>query len=150
MIGRNGHMRWPEALEALKPFWDEMPEDYRNNRLLNRYEEQYINHDCSTEGFEGIRAQDILPLLVEHFNFSFFFPYGNIVFVPIDRTFGHNFNADADWDRDFIDRVHARDEAGLISGELKPTSMLAVLTCSETDTVLRHPALSPQHCVRIP
>jgi len=148
MIGRNGHMRWPEAMERLKPFWDELPDSYRYNRLLNRHEEQYINHDCSTEGFEGIRAQDILALLMKRFNFNFFFPFGNIIFVFIDRTFGHNFNADGDWDKDFIDRVHACDEECMISGELKPTSMLAVLTKRETEMVLRHPVLTPQHCVR--
>ena len=150
MIGRNGHMRWPEAMDRLEPFWDELPESYRYNQLLKRHEQQYINHDCSTEGFEGIRAQDILPLLLERFKFDFFFPFGNMIFVFIDRPFGHNFDADADWDRDFIDRVHAEDEANFISGELKPTSMLAVLTCSESETVLKHPILTPQHCVRPP
>ena len=150
MIGRNGHMRWPEAMERLKPFWDELPEDYRHNQLLNRYEEQYINHDCSTQGFEGIRAQDILPLLLEKFNFSFFFPYGNMIFVFIDRPFGHNFDASGEWDREFIDRVHASDEAGFLSGTLKPTSMLAVLTLQKTETLLRRAELTPEHCVREP
>lgn len=148
MIGRNGHQRWPEAMDELQPFWAELPDSYRYNRLMNRHEEHYINHDCSTEGFEGIRAQDILPLLLERFNFNFFFPYGNIIFVFVDRLFGHNFDAGADWDKDFIDRVHARDEECMLSGELTPTSMLAVLTKRETEIVLRHPALSPQHCVR--
>lgn len=150
MIGRNGHMRWPEAIEELQPFWNELPESYRINQLINRYEQEYINHDCSTEGFEGIRAQDILPLLIERFSFMFFYPFGNLIFVFIDRPFGHNFDFEADWDKDFIDRVHARDEAGMISGELTPTSMLAVLTCSELKTELRHPALTPQHCQRNP
>jgi SAM-dependent methyltransferase len=150
MIGRNGHMRWPEAMKRLEPFWDQLPESYRYNQLIKRHEQQYINHDCSTDGFEGIRAQDILPLLLERFNFDFFFPFGNMIFVFIDRPFGHNFDADAEWDRDFIDRVHAQDEAYFISGELKPTSMLAVLTCSESATVLRHPVLTPQYCVRPP
>ena len=70
MIGRNGHQRWPEALQVVQEFWKELPDHYRNNRVLNRYEPAYINHDCSTEGFEGIRAQDILPLLIEYFHFS--------------------------------------------------------------------------------
>jgi SAM-dependent methyltransferase len=148
MIGRNGHMRWPEAMRALRPFWNELPKEYRKNRLLNRYEKEYINHDCSDHGFEGIRAQDILPLLIERFNFNFFYPFGNLVFVFIDRPFGHNFDVDADWDKDFIDRVHACDEAGFVNGELKPCSMLAVLTKRKAETVLRHPALTPQHCVR--
>jgi ubiquinone/menaquinone biosynthesis C-methylase UbiE len=148
LIGRNGQMRWPEALVALKPFWDELPEAYRYNRIMGRQEEQFINHDRSIEEGVGIGSQDILPLLQERFNFNFFYPYGNIIFVFIERCFGHNFDVTAEWDKAFIDRVHARDEAGILSGELKPTSMLAVLTRQKTEMVLRHPVLTPRHCVR--
>ena len=88
MIGRNGHQRWPEAMDALKPFWNELPFEYRRNRSLKRYEEEYVNHDCSTEGFEGIRAQDILPLLLRNFDFHMFIAFGNIIDVFVDRSFG--------------------------------------------------------------
>jgi SAM-dependent methyltransferase len=61
MIGRNGHQRWPEALDIVHEYWRQLPPSYRFNRLLNRYEELYVDWDCSQFGFEGIRAQDILP-----------------------------------------------------------------------------------------
>lgn len=150
MIGRNGHQRWPEALELINQFWDELPESYRYNRQMSRKEETYINHDCSTSGFEGIRAQDILPLLVERFNFEFFLPYGNIIFPFVDRSFGHNFDAGSPWDMDFIDRVHLADETGMLSGHLKPTSMLAVVCNEPVSTVVRDPRLSPEGCIRWP
>jgi len=148
MIGRNGQMRWPETMDALRPFWDELPESYRYNRMLNRHEEQPLSFEGSAQGFGSLRSQDILSLLLERFHFKFFFPYGNIIFVFIDRSFGHNFDAEAEWDKDFIDRVQAHDEAGLLDGELKPVSMLAVLTNRETELVLRHPGLTPRQCVR--
>lgn len=150
MIGRNGHQRWPEALSLVQQFWNELPEEYRNNRLLNRHEAQYINHDCSTESFEGIRAQDILPLLVKNFQFELFLPFANIVTVFIDRPFGHNFNAEGEWDRDFIDRLHARDEEAIMSGEIKPTQMLAVLRNEAVETTLLDPRLTPEFCIRPP
>lgn len=150
MIGRNGHQRWPEALERIQEFWQELPEAYRFNQLMQRYEEQYINHDCSAEGFEGIRAQDILPLLNRYFSFAFFLPYGNLIFPFVDRAFGHNFDAGAQWDRDFIDRVHAMDEALIINGEITPTSMLAVVRIEAGTPVMRHPNLTPQRCIRPP
>jgi SAM-dependent methyltransferase len=150
MIGRNGHQRWPEALELVNGFWPELPESYRFNQLLRRREPSYINHDCSTSGFEGIRAQDILPLLLERFNFELFVPYGNIVFVFVDRPFGHNFDAAGEWDRDFIDRVHAADEEAMLSGRIKPTSMLAAMTLEPVATRLRDPRLTPRFCVRPP
>jgi SAM-dependent methyltransferase len=148
MIGRNGHQRWPEAFRVVQEFWKELPDSYRYNRLLKRHEPEWINHDCATESFEGIRAQDILPLLIKDFHFELFIPFANVVTVFIDRPFGHNFNATGTWDMDFIDRVHARDEAGLLSGELKPTQMLAVLRTSPVETALGNPRLTPEFCVR--
>lgn len=150
MIGRNGHQRWPEALDLVNRFWEELPDSYRYNRLMQRQEKNYVNHDCSVAGFEGIRAQDILPLLLQRFHFRLFLPYGNAVFVFIDRPFGHNFNASADWDRGFIDRVHSADERGFKEGWLKPTSMIAVLSLQPANLELRDPALTPQFCVRDP
>lgn len=150
MIGRNGHLRWPEAREALQPFWQELPKPYRYNRSLKREELEFIDHDCSSQGFEGIRSQDILPLLVKRFHFELFIPFANITLVFVDRSFGHNFDADADWDRDFIDRVHTRDEEGLLSGELKPTQMLAVLRNEVTEPQLLYPQLTPENCIRWP
>ena len=65
MIGRNGHMRWPEALEIIQAIWKFIPDHYKTNHQLKRVEKEYDNWDCSKTGFEGIRAQDILRLLVE-------------------------------------------------------------------------------------
>jgi hypothetical protein len=148
MIGRNGHQRWPEAIEALRPFWRELPVEYRFNRLLNRYEEDYIDHDCSSEGFEGIRAQDILPLLLTHFGFELFVGFGNIIDVFVDRAFGFNFDGLGDWDRAFIDRVHAFDERAILDGLLTPTHMIAAMT--PTPTMRRNLArgLAPEQCIR--
>ncbi len=148
MIGRNGHLRWPEARKVVDAFWQELPDNYRYNHALRRHELQFINHDCSTEGFEGVRAQDILPLLVENFRFELFIPFANVVYSFIDRAIGHNFDATREWDKNFIDRVHARDEAGMLSGELKPTQMLAVLRVCDIETQLWHPKLTPEFCVR--
>lgn len=128
MIGRNGHQRWPEALAAVREFWKELPPAYRYNRPLRRQEDQFMDWDCSMEGFEGIRAQDILPLLLPRFHFPVFIAFANVVDPFVDRSFGHNFDADAAWDRELIDRIHAYDEAGLKAGTLTPTHMLAVMS----------------------
>ena len=129
-------------------FWQELPDSHRYNHQLRRWEQTYINHDCSSEGFEGIRAQDILPLLTERFHFDTFIPYGNIIFVFIDRPFGHNFDVESEWDRNFIDRVHAADEKAMLAGEIKPTSMIAAMTLEQCNARLRDPLLTPRFCVR--
>ncbi len=133
IIGRNGHLRWPEALAEVHRFWAELPPEYRYNHALKRYEEMYENWDCSTEGFEGIRAQDIMQALLERFNFELFVGFSNVISVFTDRAFGHNFDAAREWDRDFIDRVQAFDEAAIRAGTLTPCQIFAVLTTAEPE-----------------
>jgi SAM-dependent methyltransferase len=126
VIGRNGHQRWPEALDVVHEFWRRLPPSYRFNHKSHCYEELYEDHDCSVEGFEGVRAQDILPLLLEHFQFRFFFPFGNVIDPFVDRAFGPNFDPAREWDRALIDEVHDRDEREIAAGSLRPTHLLAV------------------------
>ncbi|GLQ48019.1 hypothetical protein GCM10007862_30700 [Dyella lipolytica] len=150
MIGRNGHQRWPEALDAVNQFWKELPESYRYNHLLKRHEERYENWDCSTEGFEGIRAQDILPLLLERFDFRLFIGFANVVDVFIDRCFGHNFDIKQDWDRQFIDRLHEFDEVGFRNGTLTPTHIIAVMTVDSSANHEYSRDITPQNSVHEP
>jgi SAM-dependent methyltransferase len=132
MIGRNGHQRWPEALAIVREFWSEMPTTYRYNRQLRRQEDEFLDWDCSISGFEGIRAQDILSLLVERFSFDMFIGCGNVIDPFVDRGIGPNFSTDSQWDREFIDRVHARDEAEIAAGRVKPTHMFAVMKAGDS------------------
>lgn len=149
MIGRNGHQRWPEARRIIEELWAELPPAYRYHHSLQRQEDEFQDWDCSQEGFEGIRAQDILALLVERFSFETFLGFGNLIDVFVDRGFGPNFDADDEGDRAFIDRVHERDMAGLLSGELKPTHVMAVMRnvpVPHGPRVFEH--LTPRFCVR--
>jgi hypothetical protein len=150
MIGRNGHMRWPEAMPLVQGFWDELPSPNRFNMQLNRQEELFENWDCSVQGFEGIRAQDILPLLVQEFDFRLFIGFANIISVFIDRSFGHHFSDASEWDRNFIDRVQAADEAAILSGILKPTQMFAVVTPDKSPIAMYSRGLSPRDAIRDP
>ena len=150
MIGRNGHQRWPEALGIVQEFWRKLPPSYRFNRLLERYEESFEDWDCSGESFEGIRSQDVLPLLLECFHFRLFIGFANVIDPFVDRSFGYSFDAAADWDRHFIDQVHQRDDEEMIAGRIKPTHMLAVVGNIRPQSVLCHEPLTPKYCVRNP
>jgi hypothetical protein len=150
MIGRNGHLRWPEALAIVQEFWRELPPHYRLNTRFARYEEVFLDWDCSSEGFEGTRAQDILPLLCGAFHFRLFLPFGNLIDPFIDRTFGCHFDASAAWDRAFIDRVHERDCVEIARGAITPTHMIAIMD-KEGGEPARYPGrLSPEFCIRPP
>jgi SAM-dependent methyltransferase len=150
MIGRNGHQRWPEALQEVHRIWRDMPDRYKYNHQLKRFEELYENWDCSKEGFEGVRAQDILPLLVKTFHFEAFVAYGNIVDVFVDRGFGHNFDPRNAADVAFIEKLGALGEELIDQGKVKPTQMIAVMRARPggRPRVYRH--WSPEFCVREP
>ncbi len=149
MIGRNGHQRWPEALEIVNKYWRELPKSHKFNVLLNRLENEYENWDCSKEGFEGIRAQDIVPLLLEQFECEKFIGFVNAVDIFVDRCFGPNFDPKSEWDKEFIDRVHAEDEEAIVSGKLTPTHMLAVFVKKMHVPAYYSRGVSPRLAVRL-
>ncbi len=150
IIGRNGHQRWPEAQHLVERFWKKLPISHRFQHQFKRYEERFRDWDCSAVGFEGIRAQDVLPLLLERFHFHAFVGYGNVVDPFVDRGFGPNFDAGAQWDRTFIDCVHACDERALQEGYLTPTHVLAVVANEPTESPYYARGLTPQAAVRSP
>ncbi len=126
-IGRNGHMRWPECLEIIQGVWKFIPDHYKKNHQLKRVEREYDNWDCSKTGFEGIRAQDILPLLVQKFSFRSFLGFGNLTDIFIDRGFGHNLSVDNPRDTGFIDFLEQLNTLLIDLGYLKPTMMFAAM-----------------------
>jgi SAM-dependent methyltransferase len=147
-IGRNGHQRWPEALAIVQEFWGELPSHRRYNLQLRRQEDVFLDWDCAGEGFEGVRAQDILPLLLDRFGFRLFLGYGNVIMPFVDRSFGHHFDADDPADRGFIDRIQARDDAAILAGEITPCGMFAVLCNDRTSVAKVRAHLTPAFCVR--
>ena len=154
VIGRNGHQRWPEALTLVREFWAELPPAYRYNLQLHRREKTFRDWDCAREGFEGVRAQDILPLLIERFDFEFFFAHSNLIDPFISRAFGAHFDIGSQRDLDFIDRVHARDEAEILAGRITPTNVLARMHSKRADgdarTCVTWEHLTPAFCLRRP
>jgi GT2 family glycosyltransferase/glycosyltransferase involved in cell wall biosynthesis/SAM-dependent methyltransferase len=149
MMGRNGHQRWPESLAVIQRFWMELSDRYKFNLLLNRQEASYENWDCSKEGFEGIRSQDVLPNLLRSFVCHQFIGFGSAIDVFVDRCFGHHFDPDNEIDRAFIDRVHQADEDGLQAGTLTPTHMMAVFKMVPCASPMVSRGITPERSVRV-
>jgi SAM-dependent methyltransferase len=150
MIGRNGHMRWPEALWIVREIWDRLPRKYKYSHQMRRYDDYFENWDCSTEGFEGIRAQDILPLLIEFFSFEVFYGFGNLIDLFVDRSFGPNYDPQNPEDVQFIDSVHQLDEKLISENILSPTSMVAVLVNEPVQETKTYKNWTPDFVVRRP
>jgi SAM-dependent methyltransferase len=149
MIGRNGHMRWPETLAIINAIWVLVPEDWKNNRPLQRFEQEFINHDCSTHGFEGVRAQDILPMCVEQFHFHKFSAWGGLIDPFVDRSFGHNLSSNNELDCAFINSLWEANRLLVRLGAIKPTQMIAVMK-NEPGDLISSDGLVPASCIRPP
>ncbi len=150
IIGRNGHMRWPEALLLTRKIWERLPRKYKYNHQFREYDDFYNNFDCSTEGFEGIRAQDILPLLVTQFSFEVFFGYGNLIDPFIDRTFGPNYDPAIPRDAAFIEYVQDLNDKLISEGILKPTAIIAVMVNEPVATPKIYANWAPSFAIRDP
>jgi SAM-dependent methyltransferase len=150
MIGRNGHMKWPESLLLTRKIWERIPRKYKFNHQFQQVDDYFNNLDCSTEGFEGIRAQDILPLLVKMFSFEVFYGYGNLIDPFIDRGYGPNYDPDAPLDAAFLDYIQALNEKLISEGVLKPTAMAAVMVNEPVPNTKIYKHWSPAFAIRDP
>ncbi len=150
MIGRNGHQKWPEAELLIRLIWNALDEKYRHNVTEDKIYEQFPNRDCSGQGFEGIRAQDILPLLCERFSFPFFIPFKSLISPFISRGFGHNFHTDVPEDMAFINSIATLDEKLIEGGILTPTQMYGVLSAGTCDAPIWYNDLPPKFFIRNP
>jgi hypothetical protein len=151
MIGRNGHMRWPETLRYVEAIWANLSEVKKYNWQLRQCHYQFLNWDCSSEGFEGIRAQDIMPLLLQRFSFNGFVGCGGIIDPFVDRGYGPNYDATNALDRDFIDLVATANDAMIDAGQIKPTMMFADMVKKNSGVAPRVVGRrTPEFCVRIP
>lgn len=136
MIGRNGHLRWPETERILQTIWPLLSEDQKFNRqLLKHYPKHFEDHDCSHEGFEGIRSQDILYLILDRFFSYKFLAFGGFIDVLVDRGFGHGFQPHDEHDKNFILSMSQLNDLMLDAGMIKPTMMMAYFTKSEREEV---------------
>lgn len=149
MIGRNGHMRWPETLAIIDEIWSQMPARYKFHHLWGRAVDPYDNWDCSGEGFEGIRAQDIMPCLTHRFHFHKLCVWGGLLDPFIDRGYGHNLDPANPEDLAFIDRLWERETALLRAGAITPTVMVATMQKRPGNLVSSF-GLAPGQCIRWP
>jgi len=144
-------MRWPEALTVVNALWDTLPDQLKYNHPFQETDYAFRNWDCLCHGgFEGIRAQDILPLLVERFRFEKFLGFGGLPEAFCNRFYGPNFDRAIPAHTRFVDSVEQLNSLLLELGVLKPTMMFAVLSNRGVPSPRFWKNLSPQFSVRDP
>ncbi|WP_210208785.1 class I SAM-dependent methyltransferase [Roseiarcus fermentans] len=130
MIGRNGHMRWPETAAIIKAFWPMLSDSEKWHAQLKRLDDTFTDHDCSSDGFEGIRAQDVLPLILERFHPYKFLGCGGFVDLIVDRGYGRAYDVSKSEDVEWIKFLSRLNDILLDAGCIRPTLMLAYFTKS--------------------
>lgn len=152
MIGRNGHMRWPETLRLVEEVWATLPEVKKFHWQFKETQHAFVNWDCTTGGeWEGIRAQDILPLLIERFSFAAFAATGGFIDPFVERGIGPNFDPENPADREFIEEIAQRNDTLLDAGTIKPTMIFADMVKKGTPVTTKIVGnRSPEFCVRYP
>jgi hypothetical protein len=151
MIGRNGHKRWPESLSLITTLWETLPDSLRYNHISAKVDQTFDDYDClAAGGFEGIRAQDILPLLIEHFQFEKFLAFGCLPEALFGGAYGPNFDPELLAHRQFVGSIDSLNTSLLELGVLKPTMVFAVMSNKATRNTRIWKMLSPQFCVRNP
>jgi SAM-dependent methyltransferase len=151
MIGRNGHRRWPESLSLVNALWETLPEELQYNHVWCKLDDVFDDYDCLVAGgFEGIRAQDILPLLLERFAFEKFLGFGCLPEAFLGKTYGPNFRPELLAHRQFVEKIDNLNSSLLELGVVKPTMMFAVLSNRNGLHGRFWRNLSPEFCVRNP
>lgn len=125
MIGRNGHMRWPEVRPLTRRLWAMLPPAKRFDHSFRRAAPFFQDWDCAIEGFEGVRAQDILPLLAQHFEVSRFAAWGGLADNFINDRMAPNLDPADPPDRTFLERLAALETRLLAERKTTPSVMIA-------------------------
>ncbi len=91
-VGRNGNRLWPEALREANALFTKWPIGKRLNANSGNFDFGVQDIDFSSACFEGIRSQDILPLLQRYFIPVDVYVRNCFLWRLFDATYASNFD----------------------------------------------------------
>lgn len=100
-IGRNGNRLWGRDHTVANAFFRQLPDRLRRNRHTSVVDESLPDIDYSTGTFEGIRSQDIEPLLSRHLQPVDLYRRNCFLWRLVDLSYADNYDmhdpADLQW-----------------------------------------------------
>ena len=126
MVGRNGHLPWPDVDAQVQSFWRELSPAQTIDAGDGKRKDRYPPVDHAAYSNEGVRAQDVVTCLDDAFDFEVFLTFGAAIMPFVERRFGFNFAADGA-DTELLDRFAATDDARVARGDYPASNMFAVL-----------------------
>lgn len=149
VIGRNGHLLWPSVETIVQKHWAQLPAEQRRDRFTNTITHTYHAENHAAYSNEGIRAQDIVGVLLEKLDFELFLTYSGAIIPFVERRIGFNFDPASALDRSVIDNIAQEDERHIRSGSYPAANMLAALRPKGAVTSRAFDPISPSEHVAL-
>jgi SAM-dependent methyltransferase len=146
VVGRNGHLPWPDVEAQVQAFWRELAPGQTVDRGDGKRKPHYQAMNHAAYSNEGVRAQDVVACLAQAFDFEVFLTFGAAIMPFVERRFGFNFAADGA-DAELLERIAATDEARVRRGDYPASNMFAVLRHRGGATRQDFAPISPQQHV---
>ncbi len=115
-VGRNGNRLWPDALAEANSILMDLPEKYRRNRNTSQVDTEMPTNDYSVGCFEGIRSEDIEPLLDRWFVPVDVYRRNCFLWRLLNQAYCDNYDLNENKDREWIYRMVEREMAHFRKG----------------------------------
>jgi SAM-dependent methyltransferase len=126
VVGRNGHLPWPDVEAQVQAFWRELTPAQTVDGSDGKRKDRYPPVDHAAYSNEGVRTQDVVACLAQAFDFEVFLTFGAAIMPFVERRFGFNFAADGT-DAELLERFAAADDARVERGDYPASNMFAML-----------------------
>jgi len=126
---RKGYLMWPETYQVVQNLWKILPNKFKvdhTKHALPCFAKNYENVDYSTNSFECINSDNIIPSLRKHLKEKYYIPELSIARRFFDSKFGPNYDLNKPLDRSIFDFIISLDQYYLQSGILKPETFFGV------------------------
>jgi len=127
-VGRNGTRLFDNAYRVANDYFRKIPEKYRINRNIPenpKVDDELPNYDCSITCFEGIRSEDIEPLIAKHFDPVAVIKFDCFLWRLFNLSYLDNYNMNKLEDIDIIEKAIQLEVAFLREGG-RPTALWGV------------------------
>ncbi len=101
-IGRNGNRLWPEARDRANAIFKNLPEKYRINSHSLQVDELLPDNDYSVGCFEGIRSEDIEPIIDVWFQQVDVFRANCFLWRLVNLAYNDNYNLNDECDINLV------------------------------------------------
>jgi SAM-dependent methyltransferase len=149
IIGRNGHVLWPDVEALVQRAWSSLPACKRHDRHFNNGSPRYRPIDHAAYSNEGVRAQDVVTCLLAEFDFELFFTFGGAIMPFVERRIGFNFDPADVEDCAWIDALQRDDAEALTCARYPASNMICVLRHRGCATEVQHEPVTPEQHVAL-